>query len=319
MRSIRWTRTGSMVLALMLAAAVAAAAAVRPPDPVALLVKFQGDVSVMHVDAQEAIAGAVGMQLVPGDQLMVGDGAEAVVLYKTGRLVRAASTVTIEEVESAESSSLFTNTMRTLGQVATTDARTQPNRQGMIRPIAGAPTPIAPRNRIKVLDVRPTFTWFHVDGTEDYMVQLQRQGQDTPAPVRYRVGADTTWTLPRTDPPLVPGATYVWTVGSPAGRVAEPKQFTVASAEDIAAIQEAMTGLIAAGIDPSTDGLFLTALAYRDAGLYYEAERAVREIEENGNGNGRAFFMLKGEILDALGKVDAAERAFDMAETLPES
>ena len=312
MRSMRWTRTGSVVLALLLTVGVAAAALTA--DPVALLVKFEGDVSVQRVEAGEAVAGEVGMALVPGDQVVIGDGGEAVVLYKTGQMVKAASTVTIEEVEATESSSLFTNTMRTLGQVATTDARTQPNRQGMIRPIAGAPVPIAPRNRIKVLDARPTFTWFSVEGTEEYMVQLQRQGEDSPQPVRYRVGSDTTWTLPATEPALVPGATYVWTVGSPEGRVAEPKHFTVASAEDIGAVQNAMHGLIEAGIDPATDGLFLTALAYRDAGLYYEAYGAIKEIEEEGNGNGRAFFMLKGEVLDALGKVDAAAEAFEMAE-----
>lgn len=316
MRSIRWKRAGTMVLALVLAAGVAYAAI--PADPVALLVKFQGDVSVQRADTEEAVAGQVGMPLVPGDQVLVGDSSEAVVLYKTGRLVKAAANVTIEEVEAAEASSLFANTMRTLGQVATTDARTQPNRQGMIRPIAGAPVPIAPRNQIKVLDVRPTFTWFRVDGTAEYMVQLQRVGPDSPAPVRFRVGSDTTWTLPRSEPPLVPGATYVWTVGSPVGRVAEPRRFVVASSDDIAAIQETMNGLIEAGIDPATDGLFLTALAYRDAGLYYEAQRAIADIEENGNGVGRAFFMLKGEVLDALGMVDAAAAAFQMAEEAPE-
>jgi hypothetical protein len=300
-----------VVLALTLAAAAFAAA---PPDPVALLVKFSGDVMVQRAESEESVAGAVGLALVPGDQVVIGDGAEAMVLYKTGRMVKAAATVTIEAVETDEPSSLFTNTMRTLGQVATTDARTQPNRQGMIRPIAGAPVPIAPRNAIKVLDVRPTFTWFSVENTEEYMIQLQRQGDDAPAPIRWRVGSDTTWTLPSTEPALVPGATYVWTVGSPAGRVAEPKHFTVASADDVAAVQDAMHGLIAAGIDPATDGLFLTALAYRDAGLHYEAWGAIQAIEEAGSGSGRAFFMLKGEVLDALGMVDAAAEAFAMAE-----
>lgn len=316
MRSIRW-QAGPTILALMLAVGVATAA--LPVEPVALLVKFQGDVNVQRVEADESVAGEVGMQLVPGDQVVVANGSEAVILYKTGRLVKAAATVTIEAVETTEESSLFTSTMRTLGQVAATDARTQPNRQGMIRPIAGAPVPIAPRNRIKVLDARPTFTWFSVESASEYMVQLQREGPDSPAPVRYPVGRDTTWTLPRSEAPLVPGATYVWTVGSPgAGRVAEPRRFTVASAQDIAAIQQTMNGLIAAGIDPASDGLFLTALAYRDAGLYYEAHRAIRGIEAEGNGTGRAFFMLKGEVLDALGLVDDAEAAFQMADNAGE-
>ena len=96
--------------------------------------------------------------------------------------------------------------------------------------------------------------------------------------------------------------------------MAEPKRFTVASAADVAMIEDAMTGLIEAGIDPSSDGLFLTALAYRDAGLFYEAHRALMEIEEDGNGIGRAYFMLKGEVLDALGMVNQAETAFQMAQ-----
>ena len=187
----------------------------------------------------------------------------------------------------------------------------------MIRPIAGAPVPIAPRNGIKVLDVRPTFTWFSVESAENYIVQLQREGPDTPEPVRYEVH-DTTWTLPESAPPLVPGASYLWTVGMPgAGRVADPKRFTVASAEDVTAIQQALTDLIDAGMDPSDDGLFLAALAYRDAGLFYEALRAVRAVEERGEAAGRAFFTLKGEVLDAVGMVDAAAEAFETAQTEP--
>jgi hypothetical protein len=311
-----WNRTVVVILGLVLTAGAARAA--LSPEPVALLVKYRGDVRVERSGAPEPLAGEVGLQLLAGDQLVVPTGGEAVVMYRTGRLVRAAASVTIEDVADAESSGLFANTMKTLGQVATTDARTQPNRQGMIRPIAGAPVPIAPRNEVKVLAVRPTFTWFSAPNATSYMIQIQRLGDDSPRPARYSMGTDTTWTLPLTEAPLVPGATYTWTVGGEGvGRVAEPKRFTVASAADMAALEATLTGLIDAGIDPDQDGLFLTALAYRDAGLYYEALRAVERIAAQGNGNGRAFFMLKGDVLDALGHIDAAEEAFRLAETVP--
>lgn len=318
MRSINWKRASSLAFGLLLIATIGSATHLA--DPVALLVKFQGDVTVERVDTKESEDGAVGLALSPGDRVLIANGGQAVVLYKSGRLVKAEATVTIEEQADAEESNLFSNTVRTLGQVATTDARTQPNRQGMIRPIAGAPVPISPRNEIKVLSVRPTLTWYSVESARGYMVQIQRQGPDSPAPVRYNVGLDTTWTVPLDAAPLVPGATYVWTVGGEGiGRVAETQRFTVASGEDLTSVQDMLTGLIAAGIDPSTDGLFLSALAYRDAGLYYEALRALDGIEAEGNGSGRAYYMLRGEIFDALGRMSAAEEAFAMADAASSS
>lgn len=318
MRAMGWKRMVLTSLGLLLTAGVALATVAD--DPVALLIKFQGDVEVQRGGDDDRLAGQVGLQLHPGDGVRVGEGGQAVVLYRTGRMVKAAADITIEDVEEGASSSLFSNTLRTLGQVATTDARTQPNRQGMIRPIAGAPAPIAPRNEVKVLSARPTFTWFSVPAASEYMIQLQRQGPDAPAPVRFSVGTDTAWTVPLTEAPLVPGATYSWTVGGEGvGRVARTERFTVASGDDIAALQDALDGLIAAGIDPAEDGLFLAALAYRDGGFYYEAKRAIARIEEQGNGTGRAFFMLKGDVLDALGEVEAAAEAFRVADRAPEA
>lgn len=312
MRSRWWKRAVlSCAGVLLLAGALAAASTT---EAVALLVKLQGAVAVERAGGSDSVDGAVGMQLVPGDRVVVPDGAEAVVLYRTGRLVRASTAVTIEEVAEEGSSSLFTNTVRTLGQVATTDARTQPNRQGMIRPIAGAPVPVAPRNGIKVLSVRPTFTWLPAP-TSGYTIQIRREGAAAPPPVRFNAGADTTWTWPDTEPPLVPGATYVWTVGGEGiGRVAEEQRFTVASAQDFAAVETTLAALIGSDIDPSTDGLFLAALAFRDAGLYYEAQRALRQLAAEGGGAGRSYHMLNGEVLDAIGDIESAEEAFRLAD-----
>ena len=175
------------------------------------------------------------------------------------------------------------------------------------------------RVQVKVLDLRPTFTWFSVPGVQNYMIQIQRLGPDSPRFVRFQVGSDTSWTLPDNVPTLVPGATYTWSVGAPgAGRVAEPQTFTVASAEDLAPVQQALHGLIEAGIDPASDGLFLAALAYRDAGFYYEAARALDTIEAQGNASGRAFHTLRGEVYDALGYAARAEQSFQLADRAPE-
>jgi hypothetical protein len=312
MRSRQWTL--ALIPALALAVTGPVLARALTTDAVALLVKFQGDVAVERLDAAAAVGGEVGMTLHPGDRVLVSQGAEAVVLYRTGRLLKAASPVTIEDVSGEGASSLFTNTVRTLGQVATTDARTQPNRQGMIRPIAGSPVPIAPRNGVKVLDARPTFTWMSAP-TDEYVIQVHRQGADAPRPMRFHVGADTSWSWPDDEPPLVPGATYVWTVGGAGlGRVAEAQRFTVAASQDLASVEESLAALIAAGMDPMSDGLFLTALAYRDAGLYYEADRALGRMARDGDGVGRSYFMLRGEVYDALGRIEDAEAAFRKAD-----
>ncbi len=311
MRTARaWT---GAVLGLLIGVGMAVAASA---DPVALLVKLQGEVEVERPGMSGPIAGEVGLQLMAGDRVIVGEGSQAVVLYRNGTLVRAAAPVTIEEMEDdGESSSLFASTVRTLGQVATTDARTQPNRQGMIRPIAGAPVPVAPRNEIKVFGPRPTFRWRPVLNIDRYILQIQRLGPPAAEPVGYRIGADTAWTLPPTEPPLIPGARYSWTVGGESvGRVAEPKHFVVASADDVAAVQAALEALIEAGIDPAAEGLFLAALSYRDAGLMYEARRALELVEEQGAGTGRAFYTLKGEVLDAIGDMDGARAAFEKAD-----
>jgi hypothetical protein len=311
MRSIGWKRAMISGVALLGLAGVAVAAA--STDAVALLVKFQGGVVVERAGGSGAVGGEVGMQLLPGDRVMVPQGAEAVVLYRTGRLVRASSAVTIEEVAEEGASTLFTNTVRTLGQVATTDARTQPNRQGMIRPIAGSPVPVAPRNGIRVVSERPTFTWLAAP-VSGYTIQIRKEAPETGRPVRFDVGSDTAWSRPDPEPPLERGATYAWTVGGEGiGRVAPMQRFKVASADDVATVEAVLHGLAEAGIDPATDGLFLAALGYREAGLYYEALRALDRLAEEGAGAGPSYYMLRGELLDAIGDLEAAEKAFRKA------
>lgn len=312
--------TASMaLLALPWSAADAAAVlATDPPalrgaaaqDPVAMVVRVSGSVQVRRAGGASEAA-TVGMRLMSGDRLEVGSGAQAVILYVSGRRETVTQSLAIAAPEQAQRAGVFDRTVSTLNAVASSDARQQPNRQGMIRPIAGAPTLMAPRNEILVADLRPTFTWSAVPGASSYVIQIR--SADGLTRKRFSVGSDTTWTMPASGSPLQPGVAYVWTVGTNQGRVGEEQRFATLSGEQYAAIADGMAELRAAGLDPWSDGLFLAALIYRDGGLFYEADRALRQLEVNGGAVGQPFLMLRGEVYDALGMLDAAADAFTRA------
>lgn len=282
-------------------------------EPVALVVQVNGEIGVQPAGAATRRRAAVGTPLHAGDRVLVGSGGRAVILHRSGRMESAAAPVTIPEPPQGQAAAgLFAQTLRTMSQVATTDARSQPNRQGMIRPIAGAAVPISPRNSIRVLDVRPVFTWFAVPGAEAYVVQIK--GPDGRI-VRYTTTRDTVWSLPRGAAALIPGARYEWTVAShPAGRAAPVQWFEVATGEQFAAVAAATRQILEAGLDPNEDGLFLLAVAYRDADLLYESLAALERLSARGGGGGAPFHQLRAEILDALGELDAARQEFELAD-----
>jgi hypothetical protein len=284
-------------------------------DPVAVIVQISGDVQLQRAGETRRAPADVGAALQPGDRVVVANGAKAVILHRTGRMETATAPVTIAAPDAPESGTLYTRTLRTVTQVATTDVRNQPNRQGMIRPLPGLAAPIAPRNGVAVLDVRPRFVWFAAPEPSTYTVQLRRTDVGGAAPQRFEVRADTVWQYPADAPPLVPGATYDWTVAV-GGRVAQVQRFRTAPAETYADISATQARLATDGVDATTDGLFLLAMLYRDAGLYYEADAALRRIAAAGNGNGRFFHMLHAEVLDALGDLDGAAAAFQAADRI---
>lgn len=280
-------------------------------DPVAMVVRVTGSVQVRPAGGGAVSAATVGMRLMPGDRLEVASGAQAVLLYVSGRRETVTQSLAIAAPEQAQRAGVFDRTVSTLNAVASSDARQQPNRQGMIRPIAGAPTLMAPRNEILVADLRPTFTWSAVPGATGYTIQIR--SEDGLTRKRFNVGSDTIWTLPTSEPPLQPGVAYVWTVGTNQGRVGEEQRFATLDAEQYAAVAAGMAELRSAGLDPWSDGLFLAALLYRDGGLFYEADRALRQLEAGDTALGQPFYMLRGEVYDALGMLDAAAAAFDRA------
>ena len=285
-------------------------------DPVAMVVRVTGTVRVQRAAGGAPAPASVGMRLMAGDRLDVASGAQAVILYVTGRRETLTQSLTLAAPEQAERAGVFERTVSTLNAVASTDARQQPNRQGMIRPVAGASTLMSPRNDIKVMDLRPTFVWSRVPGATGYTIQL-RSG-DGVTRKRFVVGADTVWTMPASAPPLAPGERYHWTV-APAGqgRVAEERTFRTLSASEYAAIEQGMAQLREAQLDPWSDGLFLAALVFRDEGLFYEADRALRQLEEGNAALGQSYYLLRGEVYDALGYLELAAEAFERAgETL---
>jgi hypothetical protein len=96
--------------------------------------------------------------------------------------------------------------------------------------------------------------------------------------------------------------------------VAEPQTFRIVGHAEFEQLSTAFAELTASGVDPASDGLFVAALRYRDAGLFYEAERALARLAGNGSGSGRAFHLLRGEVLDRLGALEAASASFQAAD-----
>jgi hypothetical protein len=282
-------------------------------ESVAVVVQVSGKVEVQRPSAKPLTA-TVGLALLPGDKVVVPAGAKAVVMYRTGQMQTATQALTIAEPTRKDAGSLYSRTVNTITQVASTDASRQPNRQGMIRPIDGTAAPISPRNSIVILDLRPTMVWYSLPGATDYMVQLLRKDVAGTKPVRFTTSGDTTWTYPAAAPPLVPGGTYEWTVAARGGRVAQTQTFRVVTGDQFARIADTMGELQSAGLDPWSDGLFILALSYRDAGLMYEANSALARMAETGDGVGKVYHLLRAEVLDALGDLESASREFKAAD-----
>ena len=284
-------------------------------SPAAVVVKLDGSVQV-QLGAGAFQAATVGMRLAAGDRILPGPDGQAVLVFSSGATQTVTSALTIQAESGAEEEDLFSRTVQVLAQAANSDARNQPNRQGMIRPVPGAPEIVAPRNDIPVRSARPTFTWLSAAGHEtgEYMIQIRREGE---APARYDVGADGSWTLPDDAPSLEPGAAYWWTVGPKrGGRPSREMKFQVLSLEKHDALNEQMGTLMNAGLDPEGDGAFMAAIIYREAGLYYDAARSLEFLEELGQPLGVNALLLKGEIMDAMGDLEAARGAFDRADRL---
>lgn len=302
------------LIGLGFAGALAVAAPlVAQADPAALVVRVQGDVSVTHGTAPSTPA-AVGEQLFVGDVVVPSSGARAVLITRAGAQQVVTSQTTIAEPRSTRSTDIFQRAVATLAQAASTDASTG-GRQGMIRPIPGQTSLVAPRNSLTVAKARPMFRWTPTpEQSYDLMLRKVEGGR----PEIYEVGRDTTWTLPESVADLDAGATYEWTVfvgGRRGGRALPPQDFRVIGLEESVDLEDYLDQIAVFGFDPKTDGLFLTVVAYRDMGLFYEASDALNRVESEGPLTWQ-LYRLKGEILAELGREREAREAFDKADEL---
>lgn len=275
--------------------------------PAAVVVKVTGDVSTRSGDADPVPAG-VGARLAEGDQLIPASGAEATVVSRAGRKQVVTQPVTILAPEGADRGSVFAQTIDVLAQAATSDARTVPNRQGMIRPIPGEPTPMRPKNGIRVKPGgQVTFEWAPVEGATGYMVQVRRAGAP---PVRHEAEG-TSLTLDISDLDL--GHMYYWTVGA-GRRVAREDSMYVPSLAEYDTFSGTLAAIVAAGFDPDDDGRLLNVMAHTDFGFLYDALDVIAQIESTGAPLSADLLLLKGELLDEMGRLDEAQAAFDAAD-----
>lgn len=300
-KQLRWAALLALVTAVPLAA---------QEDPAALVVRVQGDVQIRHGGG--TVPAAQGARLAVGDQVIPAEGARAILITRTGANQVVTEATTIEEPRSGGNPDLFARAMSTLAQAASADARTAGGRQGMIRPIPGEPVLVAPRNQLTVSRTRPTFSWMAVEGATGYTIQVRNTAGGPP--MRFQV-TTTEWTLPENEAELQAGAVYAWTVAPTGGRPTREQQFTVIRQEDYELLTSTLGEIRAMGLDPMGDGLFLTAVVFRDLELYYDAARALDAVEKAGDMSAD-LYLLKGEILNVLGHEEEARKAFDKADAL---
>jgi hypothetical protein len=299
-----------LVVTLALVAAAPRRIAAQQP-PAALVVKVQGDVTIKHGGA--STPAVVGAKLEVGDEVVPAAGAKAYLVQRSGQTQIVSAATKIAAPAAGAPSDAFSRTVQVLASAATSNARSQPNRQGMIRPIPGEPVLVAPRNAIKVSSVRPTFSWMPVEGATGYTLQLRTAGSP---PRRFQLGNVTEWTLPAAEAALEPGKQYMWTIAPASGRPTREVTFTVIGddvRQELAAGLKAISGM---GLDPKAEGQLLAAVVFADLGLYYDAADALGRMEKSGDALSPDVYLLKGEVLDALGHLDEARAAFDRADAL---
>ena len=282
-------------------------------EPVALVIRLQGDVSLTR-GSSAPVAVRVGGQVYAGDVVVPTAGARAILITRAGAQQIVTEPTTIAEPSGSASTDMFERALATFAQAVRADASTG-GRQGMIRPIPGETALVAPRNALNVASPRPTFSWTATPG-QSYELMLRSLAGGRPTV--YEVGRDTLWTLPDTAADLEQGATYQWTIFVGArrgGRALPPQDFRVISHEESVELEDHLEEIAVFGLDPRGDGLLLAVVAYREMGLFYEARRALDEVEASGP-LGEELYRLKGEILAELGHEEEARAAFDRADDL---
>ena len=108
---------------LAFSAALAISAPLSAQDPVALVIRVQGDVDVRHGGDAPAPA-AVGTQMFAGDGVLPSDGSRAILVTSVGSQQVVTEETTLTAPRSAGNSDLFERAMRTLARAASADGAT---------------------------------------------------------------------------------------------------------------------------------------------------------------------------------------------------
>ena len=300
----------ALALALPPQAAAAQPGPEAPDDPVALVVRVQGEVRVER--GGTSAPAAAGQRLLAGDRLVPEPSARALLVVRSGAQQVVDEPTTLTAPSTAEPADLFARAVATLAQAAALDA-TLGGRQGMIRPIPGRTSLLAPAAGLTVLPRRPSFRWTATPGAR-YELMLRRV--EGGRPEIFDAGSDTTWTLPAGMPELASGATYAWTVfvgGRDGGRPLPQQEFRVASGDESGAVEARMDAIRSLGLDPSGDGRVLAAIAFRQLELFYAARDVLDALLVDGAPMSPDLHRLHGEVLAELGDAEGARRAFDRA------
>lgn len=290
-----------------------AAPAVGQGQALAVVLQAEGPVQVIREvrDTTGAptllrMPARVGTRLLAGDRVEPQAGGSLTVIHRTGEAGTLGEPAFMEAPDQDTESELFGRTVSILSRAAAASARTVPNRQGWIRPAPGAP--VSPRNGVLVMEAQPRLRWLAVDGAPDYTVQIRTPGEAT---VRY-TAADTSLVVPRA---LSPGTTYHWRVEAGGSQGPETSFRTISDAEATTLV-EGLADLRARGFDPEGAGRLLKVMIFADLELFYAALSELVAVEAGAGPPGPDLLLLKGEILDRLGWLEEARRAFDRAEAL---
>lgn len=281
--------------------------------PAAIVIRVEGDVTVTHGESPPSPA-SVGERVFVGDVVIPDDGSRAILITSGGAQQVVTERTAVAEPSATGSADIFDRAVATLAQAASANTSTG-GRQGMIRPIPGQTSLVAPRNGLTVVSTRPTFRWTPTPG-ERYDLMLRRI--EGGRPMLFEVGRDTMWALPDSVPELEAGSSYQWTVfvgGRRGGRAIQPQDFRVIGLEESVELADYLDQIAVFGLDPESDGLFLTVVAYRDMDLFYEARDAIEAVEREASLSWE-LYRLKGEILAELGREEEARSAFDRADEL---
>jgi hypothetical protein len=265
-------------------------------QPAALVLETTTRVEVRRLAYDGRVAAATGLRLHSGDSIFIPRGASLTLLLRSGRVQRLGADFVVPVTASAPAD----GAARSAFQAA--PARREG--AGYFRPAGTGPVPTAPRNDVAVQPGVVAFHWHPTAGSARYVVQIRRT--DVPGFVRFRVGPDTTWTP---EPgALEPGVTYEWAVLTDgAVRPGAPVSFRVIGDAAWQAVQEEIAALTELSLTQPAQ-LLLEALAYRAAGLLYDAARRFAALAATGTQLSAETLELYADVLEALGDDSGAAR-----------